>query len=73
MISIKSFKDLANEIICSLSKFDVGSSNASTPQLLPKLSARANLKTIDASIFYPIEHLPLISISVLLNVFMTSL
>lgn len=52
--------------ICFLSRFEVGSSNAKKQQLLPKHSANAILKTIDANIFYPIEHLPFISISVLL-------
>lgn len=37
--------------ICYLSKFEVGSSKAKKQQLLPKHSAKAILKTMDANIF----------------------
>lgn len=59
--------------MCFLSKLEVGSSKAKKQQLLPKHSANAILKTIDANIFYPIEHLPFMSISVLFEVLITSL
>ena len=44
-----------------MSKLVVGSSNAKIEQLMLKLSASANLITILANTFYPIEHLPFIS------------
>ena len=54
----------ANPSMLSTSRFVVGSSSASIPQLLQNVSAKDSLIIIDDSTFYPAEHLPLISSSV---------